>query len=108
MRGVTFSNCCVQADLHVHIEGTFEPQLMLEIAERNGKMGLLPFKDLQAAKEAYNFQNLQSFLDIYYAGCAVLLHEKASRHYPRPTSGPHGLNEKHYLPLQAAMTVFHK
>ena len=51
---------------------------MLEIAERNGKMDLLPFKDLEAAKEAYDFQNLQSFLDIYYAGCAVLLHEKAS------------------------------
>ena len=49
---------------------------MLEIAERNGKMDLLPFKDLEAAKKAYNFQNLQSFLDIYYAGCAVLLHEK--------------------------------
>ena len=72
----------MQADLHVHIEGTFEPQLMLEIAGRNGKMDLLPFKDLQAAKEAYNFQNLQSFLDIYYAGCAVLLHEKARTHAP--------------------------
>lgn len=73
---IDFIRALPKADLHVHIEGTFEPQLMLEIAERNGKMGLLPFKDLQAAKEAYNFQNLQSFLDIYYAGCAVLLHEK--------------------------------
>ena len=66
----------MQAELHLHIEGTFEPQLMLEIAKRNGKLDLLPFKDLNSGKEAYQFQNLQSFLNVYYAGCAVLLHEK--------------------------------
>lgn len=52
---------------------------MLEIAKRNDKMDLLPFKDLQAAKQAYQFQNLQDFLDIYYAGCAVLLTERVRK-----------------------------
>lgn len=74
-----------QAELHLHIEGTFEPELMLEIAKRNEKLGLLPFQDLAAAKGAYDFQNLQSFLDIYYAGCAVLLHEKVCKLYTLPS-----------------------
>lgn len=65
-----------KAELHLHIEGTFEPEQMFEIAARNNVLGSLPFNDLAAAKLAYKFEDLQSFLNIYYAGCAVLLHEK--------------------------------
>ena len=75
----------LQAELHLHIEGTFEPDQMLEIAARNSMLESLPFKDLAAAKLAYQFQDLQSFLDIYYAGCAVLLHEKVPN-IPQATS----------------------
>ena len=52
--------------------GTFEPELMLEIAQRNGLEAQLPFRNVAEARSAYQFHNLQSFLDIYYAGCAVL------------------------------------
>lgn len=63
-----------KAELHLHIEGSFEPELMFEIAERN-KVSI-PFKSVEEVKAAYNFHNLQSFLDIYYAGASVLLHEQ--------------------------------
>jgi len=63
-----------KAELHVHIEGTFEPELMFAIAQRN-KIAI-PYKSVEAVTQAYNFHNLQSFLDIYYAGAAVLIHEQ--------------------------------
>ncbi|MGO1159211.1 adenosine deaminase [Acinetobacter lwoffii] len=63
-----------KAELHVHIEGTFEPELMFAIAQRN-KIAIL-YKSVEEVKQAYNFHNLQSFLDIYYAGAAVLIHEQ--------------------------------
>ena len=63
-----------KAELHVHIEGTFEPELMFAIAQRNQID--IPYKSVEDIKQAYNFQNLQSFLDIYYAGAAVLIHEQ--------------------------------
>ena len=63
-----------KAELHVHIEGTFEPELMFAIAERNGVS--IPYTDVDAVRRAYDFHNLQSFLDIYYAAAAVLLHEQ--------------------------------
>ena len=63
-----------KAELHVHIEGTFEPELMFAIAQRN-KIAI-PYKSVEEVKQAYNFNNLQSFLDIYYAGAAVLIHEQ--------------------------------
>ena len=59
-----------KAELHLHIEGTLEPEMMFEMADRNGYE--LPFPDIAAVKAAYNFSNLQSFLDIYYQGAAVL------------------------------------
>lgn len=63
-----------KAELHVHIEGTFEPELMFEIGKRNG----IPLKygSVDELKEAYNFNNLQEFLDIYYAGANVLIYEQ--------------------------------
>ncbi|SPL72429.1 adenosine deaminase [Acinetobacter stercoris] len=63
-----------KAELHVHIEGTFEPELMFEIAQRN-KIDI-PYKSIDEVKQAYNFHNLQSFLDIYYAGANVLVYEQ--------------------------------
>ncbi|MBA2403345.1 MAG: adenosine deaminase [Bdellovibrionales bacterium] len=63
-----------KAELHLHIEGTFEPELMFEIAQRN--QIVTRFKSISEIKEAYNFHNLQSFLDIYYEGAKVLLFER--------------------------------
>jgi adenine deaminase len=63
-----------KAELHVHIEGSLEPELMFALAQRN-KVAL-PYKDVASLKAAYNFNNLQSFLDIYYAGASVLIHEQ--------------------------------
>lgn len=63
-----------KAELHVHIEGTFEPELMFEIAQRNQIE--IPYKTVEEVKQAYNFHNLQSFLDIYYAGAKVLIQEQ--------------------------------
>ena len=59
-----------KAELHIHIEGSLEPEMMFEIAERNGIK--LSFKSVEEVREAYKFSNLQSFLDIYYEGARVL------------------------------------
>jgi len=63
-----------KAELHMHLEGSLEPELMFELARRNGVT--LPYLSVEAVRQAYVFSNLQSFLDIYYAGCRVLLHEQ--------------------------------
>ncbi|MEI8186032.1 MAG: adenosine deaminase [Chlorobiaceae bacterium] len=62
-----------KAELHLHIEGTLEPELMIAIGKRNGIP--LPYPDADAARKAYNFSDLQSFLDIYYRATAVLITE---------------------------------
>jgi adenosine deaminase len=63
-----------KAELHVHIEGTLEPEMMFELAGRNGVA--LPYADVDAVLAAYSFTDLQSFLDIYYAGASVLVTER--------------------------------
>ena len=63
-----------KAELHLHIEGSFEPELMFEIAQRN-KIEI-PYESIEELKKAYQFGNLQDFLDIYYAGANVLIHEQ--------------------------------
>lgn len=63
-----------KAELHVHIEGTFEPELMFAIAVRNNIR--LKYKSVEELHQAYNFNNLQEFLDLYYAGTYVLLYEQ--------------------------------
>ena len=60
-----------KAELHVHIEGTFEPELMFQIAKRNNIP--IKYQSVNELQMAYNFRNLQSFLDIYYAGAKVLI-----------------------------------
>ena len=67
-----FIKALPKAELHLHIEGTLEPELMFELAERNNVE--LPFATVEEVREAYEFSDLQSFLDIYYAGAGVLLH----------------------------------
>jgi adenosine deaminase len=61
-----------KVELHMHIEGALEPELMFTIAERNGVA--LKYASVNAVREAYHFSDLQSFLDIYYDACSVLLH----------------------------------
>ena len=63
-----------KAELHLHIEGTLEPELMFELALRNRVH--LPFDSPDEARRAYAFSDLQSFLDIYYQGSRVLLHDR--------------------------------
>ena len=63
-----------KAELHIHIEGSLEPELIFALAQRNGLS--LPYASVEALRSAYAFTNLQSFLDIYYAGASVLLHEQ--------------------------------
>ncbi len=62
-----------KAELHIHIEGSLEPELIFELAARNGVA--LAYESVEALRAAYAFTDLQSFLDIYYAGASVLLHE---------------------------------
>jgi adenine deaminase len=62
-----------KAELHIHIEGSLEPELIFELARRNGLT--LPYANVQALRAAYAFTNLQSFLDVYYAGASVLITE---------------------------------
>ena len=63
-----------KAELHLHIEGTFEPELMFKIAQRNQIK--LPYKSVEELAKAYHFNCLQDFLDIYYQGAGVLLYEQ--------------------------------
>lgn len=63
-----------KVELHLHIEGSLEPELMFELAKRNQID--LPYKSAEAIRAAYQFDNLQSFLDIYYQGANVLIHEQ--------------------------------
>jgi adenosine deaminase len=63
-----------KAELHIHIEGSLEPELIFRLAQRNGVT--LPYADVEALRRAYAFTDLQSFLDIYYAGASVLLQEQ--------------------------------
>ncbi|HEY0102490.1 MAG TPA: adenosine deaminase family protein, partial [Brevundimonas sp.] len=63
-----------KAELHLHIEGSLEPEQMFELARRNRVA--IPFDGVEAVRAAYDFSNLQDFLDIYYAGAEVLRTEQ--------------------------------
>ncbi|MFM9937680.1 MAG: adenosine deaminase, partial [Novosphingobium sp.] len=66
-----------KAELHLHIEGSLEPELMFALAARGGVA--IPFASVEDVRAAYAFSNLQDFLDIYYAGASVLV-EQADFH----------------------------
>ena len=66
----TFIAGLPKAELHIHIEGSLEPELMFELARRNRVD--IPFASVDDVRAAYSFSNLQDFLDIYYQGAAVL------------------------------------
>ena len=75
-----------KAELHLHIEGSLEPELMFALAARNGVA--IPFANVEEVRAAYAFSRLQDFLDIYYAGAAVLLtqqdfHDLAAAYFDR-------------------------
>ncbi|TYL48091.1 adenosine deaminase [Marinomonas sp. IMCC 4694] len=70
---IALSEAMPKTELHLHIEGTFEPEQMFAIAQRNQVP--LQYESMDALKAAYQFTNLQDFLDLYYQGMSVLLHE---------------------------------
>lgn len=70
----TFVAGLPKAELHLHLEGTLEPELLFALAERNGVS--LPYANVDALRAAYDFTDLQSFLDLYYAGAGVLRTEQ--------------------------------
>ena len=69
-----FIRAIPKAELHIHIEGSLEPALIFALAQRNGIA--LAYSSVEALRAAYAFTNLQSFLDIYYAGASVLITEQ--------------------------------
>ena len=71
---VEFIKKSPKAELHLHIEGTLEPEQMFSLAKRNNVQ--IPFKNINEAKRAYNFNDLESFLKIYYEGAKVLIEEQ--------------------------------
>ena len=74
MNIVEFIKKSPKAELHLHIEGTLEPNHMFELAKRNNVQ--IPFTSIDEVKSAYNFSNLESFLNIFYQGSKVLIKEK--------------------------------
>ena len=70
----TFIEKLPKVELHLHIEGSLEPELMFELAQRNQIE--IPFSSPDEVRTAYQFEDLQSFLDIYYQGANVLIHEQ--------------------------------
>jgi adenosine deaminase len=70
----TFIEALPKVELHLHIEGSLEPELMFELAHRNGVD--IPLESTDAVRAAYEFDDLQSFLDIYYQGAQVLIEEQ--------------------------------
>ena len=70
----TFIRGMPKAELHIHIEGSLEPELMFALAERNGVA--LRYASVEEVRRAYDFSDLQSFLDVYYEATQVLLHER--------------------------------
>ena len=63
-----------KTELHLHIEGTLEPELMFDLAKRNNIK--IPYSNVDEVKSAYNFSNLETFLNIYYEGSKVLINEQ--------------------------------
>jgi adenine deaminase len=98
----TFVAGLPKAELHMHLEGSIEPDLMLDLARRNSIS--LPWATADELRAAYRFTNLQSFLDLYYAGCRVLVREQdfydMTLAYLRRAHEDHVLRAEVFLGLQ--------
>ena len=96
----TFIAGLPKAELHLHIEGSLEPELMFALAERNRIQ--IPFKSVEDVRAAYSFSNLQDFLDIYYAGANVLRTEADFRDLALQGQGgePHRTGHPHRQPAE--------
>ena len=86
-----------KAELHLHIEGTLEPDLMFLLAKKNNIQ--IPFKSIEDVKRAYNFDNLESFLKIYYQGAKVLVKEQDFFEQPNVSIQTHNLCNSFYIHL---------
>lgn len=73
MTNAQFAEGIPKAELHLHIEGSFEPEHMFSLAKRNNVS--IKYNSIEDLKKAYQFNNLQDFLDVYYAAASVLIHE---------------------------------
>ena len=83
-----------KAELHIHVEGSLEPELMFELARRN--QITLPYKSVADVRKAYEFNDLQSFLEVYYQGMRVLVHERDFYHLTSAyLSKAHAQNVRH-------------
>ena len=71
---INFIKKTPKTELHLHIEGTLEPEHMFELAKRNNVS--IPYENIEEVRSAYNFQNLDSFLNIYYQSSKVLINEQ--------------------------------
>ncbi len=69
-----FARSLPKAELHIHLEGSLEAELLFELAERNDVA--LPWRSVEALRDAYRFVDLQSFLDVFLEGCKVMVHER--------------------------------
>lgn len=91
-----------KAELHIHLEGSIEPELLLELARRNAVR--LPWTTAEELRRAYNFSSLQSFLDLYYAGCRALRRENdfydMTMAYLRRAHADHVLHTEVFLGMQ--------
>jgi adenine deaminase len=92
-----------KCELHIHVEGSLEPELMFALARRNGIR--LPYASIDAVRQAYRFGNLQDFLDLYYRGMSVLITEQDfydrrphPRHCRRQARAPRRGEPDHVLP----------
>lgn len=73
---VDFIQQMPKVELHLHIEGTMEPEMLIMLARRNNVLDRMKYKTAQSLADAYTFTDLQSFLDLYYQGCNVLLTQR--------------------------------
>lgn len=69
-------NALKKSELHIHLEGSLEPDLMFRLAKRNGIA--LPYANVESLRAAYDFNNLQDFLDLYYRGARCSCRKKIS------------------------------
>ena len=99
-----------QAELHMHIEGSLEPELIFQMARRNGVS--LGYPDVEALRQAYVFDNLQSFLDIYHTGTTVLrteqdFYDMTHAYLARAQQDDAGVKSEAFVQQGAELAIYH-